>query len=53
MNKKMISKDFYDAINADWIEKTKIPDHLSGYGSFYKIEDNIKKIKLNSLKNDQ
>lgn len=50
MNKRMISKDFYDAINADWIKKTKIPNHLSGYGSFYKIEDNIKKIKLDSLK---
>ena len=49
MNKKLIPTDFYDAINGEWSKKTKIPEHLSGTGSFYKIDDNIKKIKSKLL----
>lgn len=45
MNKELLKKDFYEAINGEWLAKNEIPDHLSGWGSFYELDENIRKLR--------
>ncbi|WP_412031678.1 M13-type metalloendopeptidase [Metamycoplasma buccale] len=49
MEKELIKKDFYEAVNGDWLKKHKIPEHRVGWGSFYQIDENLRKLKTNLL----
>ncbi|TPE57769.1 M13 family metallopeptidase [[Mycoplasma] falconis] len=49
MNKELIKKDFFEAVNGQWLEKTNIPEDKYGIGSFSKIADNLDKLKKNLL----
>lgn len=35
--------DFYDYVNGDWLEKTKIPEDKSNYGAFTELSDESEK----------
>ena len=37
-------KDFYSYVNKDWLEKTRIPDEHSHWGTFSILEENNKKM---------
>ncbi|MDC8913394.1 M13 family peptidase, partial [Metamycoplasma hyosynoviae] len=50
MDKELLKKDFYEAINGKWIKENDIPKHLTGWGSFYELDENIKNLKIDLLK---
>lgn len=55
MNKELIKKDFYEAVNGTWLSSHKIPNDRVGWGSFYEIDENLTKLKtklINEWKTD-
>ncbi|AXE61013.1 peptidase [[Mycoplasma] phocae] len=49
MNKTLLSDDFYEAINGDWIRENEIPEHKSVIGSFEQIDEKLNKLKKSLL----
>ncbi|ACF07565.1 Neutral endopeptidase [Metamycoplasma arthritidis] len=45
MNKELIKKDFYEAVNGSWLSTHKIPNDRVGWGSFYEIDEKLTKLK--------
>ncbi|BDX52411.1 hypothetical protein JPM7_0180 [Metamycoplasma equirhinis] len=50
MKKELLKQDFYEAINGQWIEKHKIPQHKTTIGSFSDIDEKLETIKNKLLK---
>ncbi|RMA78526.1 putative endopeptidase [Metamycoplasma subdolum] len=49
MNKKLIKKDFFEAVNGVWLKNAKIPEHQIGWGSFYQLGERITRLKKSLL----
>lgn len=49
MNKKLIHKDFFEAVNGEWISKHKIPDNKAAIGSFERLDEGLTRLKTSLL----
>lgn len=46
----LLKKDFYEFVNHDWLEKTKIPSDKPAINSFAQLSDEIEKLLISDVK---